>query len=102
MAESLEQLFEKEKRNPWKIRRWLRLEGFSGEIIDLALAEHAQRIKDNERFGYVGGISVLSQSIRKRVKKLTARTEQEISTELGKFKKTAPLYKRIWRKLFGN
>jgi len=97
MSESLGQLFLRENRDPLKIRRWLRLEGYSAKIIDLALAEHAQRIKNGESFGYVGGISVLAQSIRERVKKLTGQHEQEIITELGKFKKTTPWYKKkLW------
>ena len=97
MANTVVQLFANEGKDPLRIRRWLRLQGYGVESIDLAIAEHAQRIKNGEGFGYVDGISVLAQSIRNRVKKLTMQNEQNISTALGKFKKTVPWYKKkIW------
>lgn len=97
MAKSVNQLFKDEQRDPWKIRRWLRYQGYRGKIIDIALAEHAQKLANGVHYGYSNGISLLTLSVKDRVQKLAMMREEAISIELGKFKKENPWYKKkLW------
>ena len=68
---------------------WLREQGFKDYIIDQAIAEHAQRIADDEKFGYTeAGISILSNSIRDRCKELRQGEKSDLIRKFGNFRRT--------------
>jgi len=93
----IEDLYAKEERDPISIRIWLKTHGFSENSIDLALAEFAQRLANGERFGYVNGVSVLSNRIRDRARELNMKEEKEVMFKLGKFSPKKPWWKRLWQ-----
>ena len=93
----IKSLFWREKRDPLSIIAWLRSQGFGDSVIKLSMAEHAQRIIDGEQFGYVNGISVLSNSIRNRCKELTLLDAQKVIASFGRFSKTDGPIKKVWK-----
>lgn len=101
MAKDINSLYRLEKRDPASILAWLKAQGYAEEPIRIAMAEHAQMIADGKRFGYVNGISVLSNSIRARVAELTKQKKDDLIDSFGVFKPTERLHKRIWNKLKG-
>ena len=99
MAKNIKRLFRQEKRNPVSINVWLKSQGYDDEAIRISMAEHAQMIADGTKFGYVNGISVLSNAIRDRVIELTKQKEAYLINSFGVFKPTDPLLKRAWTRL---
>jgi len=98
MKKTIKELFEIENRNPLSIAVWLKRDGFKDEHIELALTEYAEKIAQGERFGYVGGISVLSNKIKIRVKELNDRGANDIITRLGKFEVSGDsIFKKAWK-----
>jgi len=100
MKKDIKELYEIEKRDPVSIAAWLKAEGLKDECIELALAEFAEKIAKGERFGYVNGISVLSNKVRDRVKELSQQDSADLVARLGKFEIVQnTLIKRIWKQL---
>ena len=100
MKKDIKELYEFEKRDPVSIAAWLKLEGHRDEYIELALAEFAERLAKGERFGYVNGISVLSNKIRDRARELSREGVADLVAKLGRFEVTQDtLMKRIWKQL---
>lgn len=103
MAKNIKELFAEEKRDPASIEFWLKSQGFKPEYIHQALAEHAQKIANGEKFGYVDGLSVLSNSIRKRVSEITKLNESFDVASFGEFsaQEKISFYRKIVDKLKG-
>jgi len=90
---NITKIYGKEKRDPDSIKQWLLRQGHSEKSIDLALAEFAQRIIDGETFGYVNGISVLSNRIKQRVRRMEAA--EDINKRFGEFVPRKGVFGRI-------
>lgn len=100
MKKDIKELYAIEKRDPVSIASWLKSEGHRDDHIELALAEFAERIAGGEAFGYVNGISVLSNKVRDRVRELSKQGASDLVAKLGKFEVAGDsLAKRIWKQL---
>jgi hypothetical protein len=104
MSTDIHELFNIESRNPLKIRKWLiDRYRYKPDLVDLAIKEHAQRLMDGERFGYTkDGISILSNKIRERVEELMFMDKDQAEELFGRFKKTLPWWKRIFKRKNGD
>jgi len=101
---NLEKIYAKENRDPWKIRKWLKGQGYQLKFIDQVLGEYALRLVKGEQFGLnKKGVSILSNLIRNRVEQLSILEEKEdnnieipaiVSSLWIRLKKLAKI--RIW------
>jgi len=100
MKKNIKDLYALEGRDPVSIANWLRGERLKDEHIELALAEFAERIAKGERFGYVKGISILSNKVRERARQLSGKGGEDLVSKLGMFEvKEGSIFKRIWKQL---
>jgi len=101
MEKTIEEIYDMEGRNPWSIKRWLKAEGFDEEIINQVLHEYANKMGAGNRYGYENGISLLSRSIRNRVKELSVDREKKSFDKDGKYILAKPFRQFLIRKMLG-